>query len=364
MDFMIDNDNTALVSIKVIGVGGGGGNAINTMIDYGIDGVDFISINTDKQALELSKAKEKVVIGEKLTKGRGAGGDPEVGKNSAQESKEDIINLLKGSQMVFITAGMGGGTGTGAAPIVAEISKEMGILTVGVVTRPFSFEGKNRAQKADIGIANFKERVDSLIVIPNDRLKHISDEPITFLNAFLASNDILRQGVESISNLINKPSMVNLDFADVYKIMNNAGFAHMGIGKGQGKEKVKDAVMTAVSSPLLETSIEGARGLIINITASPSISFDDVDLASSMVQELVHPDAEVIWGVDINEDIADDELMITVISTGFEHGSSSLSSSVFENSSYKQTALNDEDKRATLDEDFKSILTLFDDKNR
>ena len=296
MNFMLDEDFEKSVNIKVAGIGGGGGNAVNRMIASGMKSVEFISINTDQQALYHSKATHKMQIGEKLTKGRGAGGEPEKGQRAAEESREEIASALKGTQMIFITAGMGGGTGTGAAPIVAEVARELGILTVGIVTKPFEFEGKRRMAQAEAGIAELRKQVDSLVVIPNERLKLISEQKITLANAFEAADNVLRQGVQSISDLINVPGLVNLDFADVTTVMKDAGYAHMGVGSAQGKEKAELAASMAISSPLLETSINGAKGVIINITSSADVGLDEVDMASSMITKAAHPDANIIWG--------------------------------------------------------------------
>ncbi|MCF0232194.1 MAG: cell division protein FtsZ, partial [Enterococcus sp.] len=276
----------------------------------------FISVNTDAQALKNSRATQKVVIGDKLTKGRGAGGSPEKGQRAAEESREDIAALMKGSQMVFIAAGMGGGTGTGAAPIVAQVAKEQNILTVGIVTKPFSFEGRKRMEQAEMGIAALRDNVDALVVIPNERLKLIADHNITLLNAFIEADNILKHGVQSISDLINNEGIINLDFADVCEIMRGAGYAHMGIGVGTGKDKAEAAAQMAISSPLLESSIDGAERVIINITASPDISLEDVDKAAEMVRSCAHPDVNLIFGVAFDNDMQD-ELTITVIATGF-----------------------------------------------
>ena len=310
-------ENNNFASIKVIGVGGAGTNAVNRMIDSGLQGVDFIAVNTDKQALSLSKAPTKVQIGDKLTKGLGAGANPEVGKHAAEESREEISNIVKGADLVFVTCGMGGGTGTGAAPVVAETAHDLGILTVGIVTKPFAFEGKRKMSLAEQGIASLMMHVDSLIVIPNERLKLISQERITLMNAFEAADNVLRQGVESISSLINIPAFINLDFADVRSIMKDAGFAHMGVGVAKGAGKAENAAKAAISSPLLETSIAGARGVIINITSSPDIGLDDVETAASMITQSAHPDANIIWGTAFDERLSD-EMSITVVATGFE----------------------------------------------
>lgn len=312
-----DNGNDSGVNIKVVGVGGGGNNAVNRMITTNVRGVEFISINTDKQALINSSATNKIVIGEKITKGHGAGANPEIGKRAAEESLEDIKKALSGADMVFITLGMGGGTGTGAAPTVARVARELDILTIGIVTKPFSFEGRRRMEQAEAGIEELRDFVDSLVIIPNERLKQVSDTRITLLNAFEIADDVLRHGVQSISELINIPGYINLDFADVTAIMKDAGFAHMGVGSATGKDKAELAAKEAISSPLLETSIEGARGILVSITSSPDIGLEDVDLASSMIAEEAHPDANIIWGVAFDPEL-EDEMRVTIIATGFE----------------------------------------------
>ena len=306
---------------RVIGVGGGGGNAVNRMVESGVQGVEFISVNTDMQALNFSQAGTKIQIGEKLTKGQGAGANPEIGRKAAEESKEQIAAALAGTNMVFITAGMGGGTGTGGAPIVAEIAREQGILTVGVVTKPFGFEGRRRMQQAEKGIEELQGKVDSLVIIPNERLKHATDQKITFANAFEIADDVLRQAVQSISDLIRDTGFINLDFADVTAIMKNAGLAHMGVGRAAGKGKAEEAARMAISSPLLETSIHGARGVLINVTGSMDIGLEEVEQAASLVQDAVHPDALTIFGATFDESM-DDEIRVTVIATGFADGKS------------------------------------------
>ena len=316
MSFQFDNEFVDGVQIKVVGVGGGGGNAVNRMVVAGVQGVEFVSINTDRQALYRSQATQKIQIGEKLTHGMGAGANPEKGQRAAEESREESTAALKGTDMVFITAGMGGGTGTGAAPVVAEIARDLGILTVGIVTKPFSFEGRRRMEQAENGIAALREHVDSLVVIPNERLKMVSEQRITLANAFEVADDVLRQGVQSISQLIKIPGLVNLDFADVTAVMKDAGYAHMGLGRAGGKEKAEAAAQAAIASPLLETTIDGARGVIINITSSPDIDLEDVEIASSMISRAAHPDATIIWGAAFDESM-DDELCVTVIATGF-----------------------------------------------
>lgn len=317
MSFQFDNSTDNVVNIKVIGIGGGGNNAVNRMISGGMQGVEFIAINTDKQALNYSQAGTKIQIGEKLTRGQGAGSNPEIGKKAAEESKEEIAAALEGAHMVFITAGMGGGTGTGAAPVVASIARGMGALTVGVVTRPFSFEGKKRIEQALGGIEALRENVDSLVIIPNERLKLVSEQKITFKNAFDIADGVLRQAVANISDLITVPGFINLDFADVTSVMKDAGFAHIGTGKAAGKEKAAEAAKMAISSPLLETSIENARGVILSIIGSDDIGLDEVETAAGMVQEAAHPDAHIIFGASIDEDL-DDELRVVVIATGFD----------------------------------------------
>lgn len=319
MALMLDEEmDENVTTIKVIGVGGGGGNAVNRMVSNGLQGVEFIAMNTDQQALVKNHASVKVQLGSKLTKGRGAGADPEIGQRAAEESKDEIANALKGSQMVFITAGMGGGTGTGAAPVVAEVAHDLGILTVGIVTKPFAFEGKRKMGLAEQGIANLLMHVDSLIVIPNERLKMISQEKITLMNAFQAADDVLRQGVESISALINVPAFINLDFADVRSIMQDAGYAHMGVGSAKGAGKAENAAKAAISSPLLETSIAGAHGVIINITSSPDIGLEDVETAAGLITQSAHPDANIIWGTAFDENLSD-EMRVTVVATGFDN---------------------------------------------
>ena len=323
MALMLDEEmDENVTTIKVIGVGGGGGNAVNRMVSDGLQGVEFIAMNTDQQALAKNHATVKVQLGSKLTKGRGAGADPESGQRAAEESKDEIANALKGSQMVFITAGMGGGTGTGAAPVVAEVAHDLGILTVGIVTKPFSFEGKRKMGLAEQGIANLLMHVDSLIVIPNERLKMISQEKITLMNAFQAADNVLRQGVESISALINVPAFINLDFADVRSIMKDAGYAHMGVGSAKGAGKAENAAKAAISSPLLETSIAGAHGVIINITSSPDIGLEDVETAAGLITQSAHPDANIIWGTAFDENLSD-EMRVTVVATGFDNKSAS-----------------------------------------
>ena len=316
MAFGLETGVENVVNIKVVGVGGGGNNVVNRMVRSGAQGVDFIAVNTDKQALNASSANYKLQIGEKLTGGKGAGSNPEIGRKAAEESRNQISKALEETDMVFVTAGMGGGAGTGAAPVVAEIARELGVLTVGVVTKPFGFEGRRRAQQAEAGIEELKDKVDSLVIIPNERLKFATDQKITFANAFEIADDVLRQAVQSISDLIRDTGFINLDFADVTAIMKDAGMAHMGVGRAAGKGKAEEAARMAISSPLLETSIEGARGVLINITGSTDIGLEEVEQAATLVQQAVHPDALTIFGATFDESL-DDEIRVTVIATGF-----------------------------------------------
>lgn len=317
MAFGLDMGPDSVVNIKVVGVGGGGNNVVNRMVKTGTKGVDFIAVNTDKQALAVSSATYKIQIGEKLTNGQGAGSDPEVGRKSAEENRTQISKALEDADMVFITAGMGGGTGTGAAPVVAEIAREQGVLTVGVVTKPFGFEGQKRMRAAEAGIEQLRGKVDSLVIIPNERLKYATDQKITFRNAFEIADDVLRQAVQSISDLIRDTGFINLDFADVTAVMKDAGLAHMGVGRAAGKGKAEEAARMAISSPLLETSINGAKGVLINVTGSMDIGLEEVEQAATLVQQAVHPDALTIFGATFDEEL-DDEIRVTVIATGFE----------------------------------------------
>ena len=318
MTFEHDDTHESGVSIKVIGVGGGGNNAVNRMITSNIRGVEFVAINTDRQVLRRSDASMQLVIGEKLTNGFGAGANPQIGARAAEESIEEIKALLDGTDMVFITAGMGGGTGTGAAPVVARVAHEMDILTIGIVTKPFGFEGKRRMDQALAGIAELSQYVDSLVVIPNDRLKQVTDTRITLQNAFEVADGVLARGTQSISDLISVSAFINLDFADVCSVMKNAGHAHMGVGSATGKDKAELAAKAAISSPLLESSITGAHGILINITASPDVGLEDVDVASSLIAAEAAPDANVIWGVNFDNEL-EDEMRITIIATGFDN---------------------------------------------
>ena len=316
MAFGLETGPENVVSIKVIGVGGGGNNVVNRMVRSGVKSVEFIAVNTDKQALTSSSAGYKIQIGEKLTHGQGAGSNPDVGRKSAEESRNQISKALEDTDMVFITAGMGGGTGTGAAPVVAEIAREQGVLTVGVVTKPFAFEGRKRMTQAEQGIEELRSKVDSLVIIPNERLKYATDQKITFANAFEIADDVLRQAVQSISDLIRDTGFINLDFAGVSAVMKDAGLAHMGVGRAAGKGKAEEAARMAISSPLLETSINGARGVLINVTGSMDMGLEEVEQAASLVQDAVHPDALTIFGATFDEEL-DDEMRVTVIATGF-----------------------------------------------
>ncbi len=316
---MLDFDMTQMnvAQIKVVGAGGGGNNAVDRMIDDNLQGVEFISVNTDCQALARSKAPVKVQIGEKLTKGLGAGGNPEIGQRSAEETREEIEEAIRGADMLFITAGMGGGTGTGAAPVIAAIAKEMGMLTVGVVTKPFTFEGQRRMMNAERGIQELKKNVDTLVIIPNQKLLNIIDKKTTMLESFKKADEVLRQGVQGISDLISKPGVINLDFADVRTIMANKGIAHMGIGKASGEEKTENAAKMAINSPLLDTTVQGAKSVLINFSGDMNLGLFETEAAAEFIRESVDPSAEIIFGTTINEDLKD-EVIVTVIATGLE----------------------------------------------
>ena len=361
------NELDSFAKIKVVGVGGAGNNAVNTMVDHNMDKVEFVAINTDNQALHNSKAQTKLRIGEKITKGLGAGANPEIGEKSAEENREEIAQALKGADMVFIAAGMGGGTGTGAAPVVASVAKEMGILTVGVVTKPFAFEGMKRTNAAKKGVENLKEFVDALIVIPNDKLLSLVDKSTTLKDSFRIADDVLRQGVQGISDVIVVPGLINCDFADVKTIMKNTGYAHMGSGCASGENKAEEAARAAISSPLLETSIDGAKGVLVNITGGPSMSLIEASQAASLVQEHVDPDANLIFGAVIDENMKD-EIKVTVIATGFasnevfrdhfniphfsapkQEERKSVSAPVIETPSFMQTPVTPEKKDEALD---------------
>ena len=317
MSFGFETEPNSAVNIKVVGVGGGGNNVVNRMVLSGTKGVDFVAVNTDKQALDASNATFKLQIGEKLTHGKGAGAKPDVGRKAAEENRSQLSKALENTDMVFVTCGMGGGTGTGGSPIVADVARELGILTVGVVTKPFAFEGKVRMRQAEEGIMELKNKVDALVIIPNERLKMATDQKITLANAFEIADDVLRQAVESISDLIQKVGVINLDFADVTSVMKDAGLAHMGVGRAAGENKAKEAAKLAVSSPLLETSINGAKGVLINITSGKDIGLDEVDTAVTLVQQAAHPEANIIFG-SIFDDNMEDEMRVTVIATGFD----------------------------------------------
>ena len=314
---VVSQNNTNVVKIKVLGIGGGGNNAVNRMIDAGVQSAEFIAINTDKQALLISKADKRLQIGERLTKGMGAGAIPEIGRKAAEESKASITEILKGSDLVFITAGMGGGTGTGAAPVIAQIAKELGILTVAIVTKPFLFENKKRMENAEKGIAELKKYVDTIVIIPNERLLTILPEKTTLVEAFRYADDVLRQGIQGIADLIVFPGLINLDFADVVTVMKNRGFAHMGIGHGKGENKTLEAVRQAVASPLIETTIEGATGVVLNIKGGSDLTMREVSEATNMVKEVVDPSCNLIFGSCIDPDMRD-EVEITIIATGFK----------------------------------------------
>ena len=335
---MDDNDLSYMMdgtaTIKVIGVGGAGNNAVNRMIEAGIRNVEFIAVNTDRQTLNESKANSKIQIGEKLTRGLGAGANPDIGSQAAEESKAEIAEVLKGADMVFVTAGMGGGTGTGAAPIVASTAKEMGILTIGVVTKPFTFEGKKRLAQAERGVASLKGKVDTLVVIPNDKLLQVIDRKTSMIEAFRMADDVLRQGVQGISDLISVPGVINLDFADVRTIMLNQGMAHMGIGCASGENRAEDAAKQAIQSPLLETSIEGARGIIINITGGSDMGLHEANTAAELVQRSADPEANIIFGTVIDDSMGD-EIQITVIATGFEKEEEKRQTQVSTSSQYE-----------------------------
>ena len=338
---MFDFDNGAMnvAQIKVIGVGGGGNNAVNRMIDAGLGGVEFVSINTDKQALLSSQANQKIQIGEKLTKGLGAGANPDMGAKAAEESYDEIAQAISGSDMVFVTAGMGGGTGTGAAPVVAQIAKDMGILTLGIVTKPFLFDGRQRMIRADEGIQALRGAVDAIITIPNDRLLQISNQHTTFIDAFKMADEILLKGVKGISDLITNDAVVNLDFADVVTIMKDTGIAHMGVGRASGEKRAEDAVKMAISSPLLETTIDGARGVLINVTGGTDLGLFEINNAAMMVTEAADPNANIIFGATVDPDMKD-EISITVIATGFEGVSTAAKDSLFSgNPAFKAGAM-------------------------
>ncbi len=355
-DFDVDVDQFA--KIKVIGVGGGGNNAVNRMIDSGLRGIDFIAMNTDRQALYSSRAEIKLQIGEKLTKGLGAGANPEIGSKAAEENRNEILESIKGADMIFITAGMGGGTGTGAAPVVAEIAKELGILTVGVVTKPFMFEGPKRLKHASQGISALKDKVDTLVIIPNDRLLQIADKKTTMVEAFIMADEVLKQGIQGISDLIAVPNLINLDFADVKTIMADKGIAHMGIGMATGDNRATDAAKQAIQSPLLETSIEGAKSVLLNITGGEDLGIFEVNEAADLIRSSVDKDANIIFGAGIDEDLKE-EIKITVIATGFDISNVSVN----EEKSNKSDLNNEEDLseegEVSLDEEEELDIPIF-----
>lgn len=347
-DFDIDVDQFA--KIKVVGVGGGGNNAVNRMVEEGVRGIEFIALNTDKQALYSSRAETKLQLGEKITKGLGAGANPEIGTKSAEENRNDITEVLKGADMIFITAGMGGGTGTGAAPVVAEIAKELGILTVGVVTKPFSFEGKKRLTQAEKGIMELKEKVDTLVTIPNDRLLQIADKKTTMAQAFMMADEVLKHGIQGISDLISVPNLINLDFADVKTIMLDKGIAHMGIGQASGDNRATEAAKLAIKSPLLETSIEGAKSVLLNITGGGDLGIFEVNEAADLIRQSVDQDANIIFGAGIDESLGD-SIKITVIATGFEEKAEEKINKIIKDRSKGETLKNvhTEDNLGDLD---------------
>ena len=358
MAFGMETGVENVVKIKVIGVGGGGNNVVNRMVRGGVQGVDFIAVNTDKQALNASAAGYKLQIGEKLTGGKGAGSNPDVGRQAAEESRTQIGKALEDTDMVFVTAGMGGGMGTGAAPIVAEVAREQGVLTVGVVTKPFGFEGIRRMRAAEAGIEALRDKVDSLVIIPNERLKYATDQKITFANAFEIADDVLRQAVQSISDLIRDTGFINLDFADVTAIMKDAGLAHMGVGRAAGKGKAEEAARMAISSPLLETSIEGARGVLINITGSPDIGLEEVEQAATLVQQAVHPEALTIFGATFDETL-DDEMRVTVIATGFAEGEGKYKAAAPTPVAAEAADTEPSAEAQEVDKSFEDILAIF-----
>lgn len=339
--FDFDVDTEEFAKIKVIGVGGGGNNAVNRMIECGVRGIDFIAVNTDRQALNASRAEIKLQIGEKLTKGLGAGSNPEIGMKAAEENRNEISEILKGADMVFITAGMGGGTGTGAAPVIAEAAKEQGILTVGVVTKPFTFEGRKRQIHAEKGIEELKEKVDTLVTIPNDRLLQVAEKKTTMVEAFLMADEVLKQGIQGISDLIAVPSLINLDFADVKTIMHNRGIAHMGIGIATGENRAVDAAKLAIKSPLLETSIDGAKAVLLNITGGEDLGLFEINESADLIRQAVDEDAIIIFGAGVDESLKD-EIKITVIATGFDEERNRRREGTFETETEAESAMTKE----------------------
>ena len=361
--FEFDVDYNQFAKIKVIGVGGGGNNAVNRMIEAEVKGIEFIAVNTDKQALRYSRAETKIHIGEKITKGLGAGANPEIGKKAAEESRSEIMDALTGADMIFITAGMGGGTGTGAAPIVAEIAKELGILTVGVVTKPFTFEGRRRMTHAEIGVTDLMARVDTLVTIPNDRLLQVVEKKTSIVDAFKVADDVLRQGIQGISDLIAVPALINLDFADVKTIMLEQGLAHMGIGKGSGENRAVEAAKLAIHSPLLETSIEGAKGVLLNITGGANLGLFEVNEAADLIRDSVDPDANIIFGAGIDENLKD-EIKITVIATGFNSVKELMSNKEKNVDKKEEKTTENSQKSIEIDVDDLDIPTFLRKNNR
>ncbi len=358
MDFKAETGPENVVTIKVVGIGGAGNNVVNRMVKAGTQGVEFIAINTDKQALAVSNADQKIQIGEKITHGQGAGSDPEIGKRSAEESRNNIAKSLENTDMVFITAGMGGGTGTGAAPTIADIAREAGILTVAVVTKPFKFEGKRRMDQAVSGINELLGKVDSLLIIPNDRLKYATDQKVTLANAFEIADDVLRQAVTSISDLIKNTGFINLDFADVTTIMKDAGFAHMGVGHASGKNKAEEAAKMAVTSPLMETSIDGAKGVLVSIIGSMDMALEEVEKAAGLVQEAAHPDANIIFGAAFDETM-EDEIRVVIIATCFEDGPQAKAKKEEKAAPAKEPEKPAEPQPSKEDKDYEDILRIF-----
>ena len=360
MSFGFETEPNSAVNIKVVGVGGGGNNVVNRMVLSGTKGVDFVAVNTDKQALDASNATFKLQIGEKLTHGKGAGAKPDVGRKAAEENRSQLSKALENTDMVFVTCGMGGGTGTGGSPIVADVARELGILTVGVVTKPFAFEGKVRMRQAEEGITELKNKVDALVIIPNERLKMATDQKITLANAFEVADDVLRQAVQSISDLIKNTGFINLDFADVSAVMKDAGMAHMGVGRASGKNKAEEAARRAVSSPLLETSINGARGVLVNVTGSTDVGLEEVEIAANLVQEAADPNALIIFGATFDENM-EDEICVTVIATGFDEKVMNAKSTPAAEKSAPKASAHAAEKASAPEEDdpYKEIFKIF-----
>ena len=361
MAYSFDSGPDNVVNIKVVGVGGAGNNVVNRMVADGTKGVEFVAINTDKQVLSVSTADQKIQIGEKLTHGQGAGSNPDVGRQSAEENRNNITKIFEDTDMVFITAGMGGGTGTGAAPIVADIARDAGALTVGVVTKPFTFEGKRRMVQAEAGVKEMLGKVDSLLVIPNDRLKYATDQKVTMINAFEIADDVLRQAVTSISDLIKNTGFINLDFADVSTIMKGAGYAHMGVGRASGKNKAEEAARAAVSSPLMETSIDGAHGVLVSITGSMDMGLEEVEVAAGLVQAAAHPDANIIFGAAFDENL-DDEIRVIVIATGFDKAPAAHDEAAKEAAAEPAAPAEPAVQRPAEEDPYEKILEIFNSR--